>query len=123
MGNSRRGIEKGELPKQTAIRETKEETGFKVKINKKVAEYKLRDKITKHVYHGKIVSGKYVPEYEGCEGKWFGINKLPFFMTAIMKQIISDFNSRNEFTKRNDIPNFDFRNIHLLLIPLLKISK
>ncbi|MBF0208465.1 MAG: NUDIX hydrolase [Oligoflexia bacterium] len=33
------GIEKGESPETAAVRETKEESGFNVKIIRKVAEY------------------------------------------------------------------------------------
>lgn len=117
------GIEKNESPKQAAIREAKEETGFRIKILSKNFIYLLDNKTTKHVYSGKVVGGKYKPEYKGCEGRWFRLDDLPFFMTAIMRQILVDFINKNNSNDKKDIPNFDVRNTRLLLIPILKIYK
>ncbi len=42
-GTTGGGIEDGETPKQAALRETKEETGFKVKVVRRVGETHIKD--------------------------------------------------------------------------------
>ena len=67
-GTTGGGIEKGETPQQTAIREAFEETGFKVKI-------------TKHC-------GRY--QFPGCKGKWFKVDQLPKNLLTRTKYEILD---------------------------------
>jgi ADP-ribose pyrophosphatase YjhB (NUDIX family) len=116
------GMEKGETPETTAMREAYEETGFKVKILRKVAEYKnpKTNKITSHVFEGKYISGIFKPEYHGCEGKWFDINNLPSQMTATRKMMIKDcLENSNKLIRRQEIPAVSTQNLHLLfLLPI-----
>lgn len=86
------GIEDKETPEATSIREVYEETGFRIKIVRKVAEYtnQKTNRITSHVFEGKYIAGTFKPEYNGCEGKWFDINNLPPQMTSTRKLMIKD---------------------------------
>ena len=127
------GIEDNETPEITAIREAYEETGFKVRILRKVAEYKnpKTNKITSHVFEGKYISGTLIPEYNGCKGKWFDVNNLPPQMTATRKTMIKDcLENRSQLINRPEIPVVSFCNLKLLfLLPsdslkyLLKLIK
>jgi ADP-ribose pyrophosphatase YjhB (NUDIX family) len=116
------GIERTETPETTAIREAYEETGFKVKILRNVAEYSdpKKNKIVSHVFEGKYISGTYIPEYKGCEGKWFDVNNLPKQMTAMRRTMIEDcLNNRKDLIIRPEIPAVSIQNINLLfLLPL-----
>lgn len=81
------GITKGEIPKQAAIREAQEETGFKVKIIREVGVYSnLKHK--SYLYEGRVISGKFKPEFLGCKGKWFKVTSLPFSMLSRTKEKI-----------------------------------
>lgn len=88
------GIEEGETPQEAAIREAKEETGFKVKLLKEIGVYKLvkNDKVIKntYLYEGRVVSGTFKPEFVGCKGRWFEIDHLPVDLIVMVRQMIVD---------------------------------
>lgn len=89
------GIEKGERPKETALRETKEETDFEVKIVRFLGVYQILDKKGRrqrktYLYEGRVLSGRFKPEFPGCLGKWFYFDKLPLNMTKATRMKIND---------------------------------
>jgi len=116
------GIENDESPVKTAIREAYEETGFKIKILRKIAEYldTRSNKISSHVFEGKYISGTFTPEYKGCEGKWFKVNNLPLKMTAKRKMMIKNcLLDKSELIIKSEIPAVSIENLNLLfLLPL-----
>lgn len=77
------GIEEEEKPEEAAIRETKEETDFETELIHFVGKYNHIDNKTgklwnhSYLYEGKILTGEFKPEFPGCEGKWFPVDKLP----------------------------------------------
>lgn len=113
-------IEKNENPLEAAKRETYEETGFKTKIVRKVGIYLTRSSNNPQnlfLFEGQRVSGKYRPEFPGNLGKWFSIDKLPFRITTMTKDRISDClkkQSRPFLKKSSSV--WIFSNIHLLLL-------
>lgn len=112
-------VEKGETPEQCAIREAYEETGFKIKIIRKVAEY-INPKsghIESHVFEGRYISGKFKKEYPECQGGWYGVKKLPIKMMAVRKMMINDCLSDKEgITKRPNVAIVTPYNFHLFLL-------
>ena len=90
------GIEENETPEEAAIRETFEETGFKIKLLKKVGIYKNIDTKTGGIWNttflfvAKIVSGKYLAEFPGCKGQWFKIDNLPNDAKYVTRLRIND---------------------------------
>ena len=53
------GIEKGETPERAAIRETKEESGYDIKIIRKIAEYTNRGSNKRNnLFEAVVVGGK-----------------------------------------------------------------
>jgi ADP-ribose pyrophosphatase YjhB (NUDIX family) len=72
------GVENGELPDEAAIRETREETGLKVKIKDLVGIYGKphRDELV-FVFIGEVVGGKLKVMAESDESHYFKTKKLP----------------------------------------------
>lgn len=85
-------FEDSESFEQAAIREAYEETGFKVKLVRKFAEYiNLENRnVDSHDYEGKMLLGKYLREYSECESEWFKINSFPKEMAEVRKMMIQD---------------------------------
>jgi len=83
------GIEPDESPKQAAIRETFEETGFNSQVVRLVGKYKYLHKCT-YLFEGRYISGTYKPEFRGNIGKWFSVDHLPLDITSSTRRKISD---------------------------------
>jgi len=86
------GIEPGESREQAAIRETLEETGYQVALDRYVGSYfrpQLKDQryiFTAHVTGGQpLESGP-----ETREVRWFPLNDLPARMTPSVSEIVAD---------------------------------
>jgi len=90
------GIEVKEKPEEAAIRETLEETGFKINLLRKVGKYKHMDIKTggvwniTYLFEATFISGKFVPEFQGCKGMWFPIDNLPSDIKQISLTRIKD---------------------------------
>lgn len=80
-------VELNERPEDAAIRETKEETGFNVKVTRSKVlnlsgeELKClsrfnHEKIDFHVFEGEIVSGELSKGHDILDAKWFPINDI-----------------------------------------------
>ncbi len=100
------GIEAGETPEKATVRESYEETGFKIKLSKKVGTYKNIDIKTggiwntTYLFEGKVISGGFIAEFPGCKGQWFKINNLPEDIRPIVKIRIYDItHALKPFTK------------------------
>ncbi len=72
------GVEKGELPTEAAVRETKEETGLKIKILDLVGVYGKphRDEFA-FVFLGKVTGGKLKKSKEADKHRYFSLKKIP----------------------------------------------
>jgi len=72
------GVESGELPIETAVRETREETGLKVKIKELIGVYgkSKRDEVV-FLFRGRIKGGELKKTSEADKHKFFKINKIP----------------------------------------------
>lgn len=115
------GVETGESPEKTAIREASEETGFKIKILRKAGTYEYIDPKTKEttdlnfLYEGRVISGKFTPEFPGCTGQWFNVNNLPKDITDKTKQKIQDAkNEQKKFYKK--VPGIQLKDNLLLVL-------
>lgn len=73
------GIEAGESPEAAACREVLEETGYQVKIVRKVAEYQPINRLTllTHFFECEIVEGTASTGAETREIAFFSLNVLP----------------------------------------------
>lgn len=117
------GIEKGEKPLEAAVRETQEETGFKVKVLRLLGVYEIVNKKRRslrksYLYEGRVLSGSFKPEFPGCLGKWFSIQNLPRDMARRTKGKIFDAIShqQNSAFRKKWPEGKIWENIHLLFL-------
>lgn len=87
------GKEEGESFIETALREAEEETGFKVKMIRKLGygvKFHKSGKVLNEtdVFEGRIISGTFKPEFKGNIGAWFNVNNLPSNMSFKIREII-----------------------------------
>jgi 8-oxo-dGTP diphosphatase len=67
--------ELGEAIEETAMRETKEETGYSIKLTGKVGVWEAA--VIKHVFVGEIIGGDLnVPNNEIMDAQWFTLEEL-----------------------------------------------
>ena len=71
-------VEKGDTIESTAIREVKEETGYKIKLVRKIGIYQsTAQEPIRHCFLAKIISGKLqFPKDEIINAKWFDKNEI-----------------------------------------------
>ena len=86
-----------------------------------IGKYALKGYVHKsHLYEGRIISGKFQPEYPGCKGKWFKVDRLPISMTKDSKDKILDCltNFDKIFVRETNFlyNRIYFENLHLLLL-------
>jgi 8-oxo-dGTP diphosphatase len=86
------GVEPNEAFEAAAIRETWEETGYKVQVRRLVAEYhrpQLKD--TVHSFEAYVVGGEAIQKSrETVAVQWFPVDKLPFLLAPSMSRYIQD---------------------------------
>lgn len=72
------GVDSGELPIEAAVRETREETGLKIKIKELIGVYSKtkRDEVV-FLFRGKVKGGKLKETSEADQHKFFKIKKIP----------------------------------------------
>jgi 8-oxo-dGTP pyrophosphatase MutT (NUDIX family) len=91
------GIEKGETPEEAAIRETREESGFEIIINRKVAEYiHIGSKKKNHLFEGVVVGGRARLSNESKEVKFFELGNLPENRHPLINEWLADVNKKSK---------------------------
>ncbi|SFA90641.1 ADP-ribose pyrophosphatase YjhB, NUDIX family [Bacillus sp. cl95] len=100
-------LEDNEKLEDCAIRETYEETGYKVIIEQKIGEYHFPyyDDI-QHIFKARIVGGKAIQNGgETAKVEWFHPRKVPLFLIPNRKHQIQDFlNSKTNVQRSLKVP-------------------
>ncbi len=92
------GIEIGESPDKAAIREAKEESGFDIKIIRKVAEYThIGSSKKNHLFEAVAVGGKATINSEASAVEFYDIDNLPEMRHPLINEWLADL-SRNSKT-------------------------
>ena len=123
-------MEKGEKSEEAALREAKEETGFEVRSIKFLGLYKIINNkgqlLSKNYYYeGRVVAGKFKPEFPGCLGKWFPVNRLPVDIPHSTRLVIHEaVNHRVNFPfEKERQEETVWQNLHLLFLHPLSAFK
>jgi len=71
-------VDVGDSIEQTAVKETKEESGFDVRLIRKIGIFQdTADEAVKHAFEAEIIGGKLAfPEDELLDARWFTIDEL-----------------------------------------------
>lgn len=70
-------VDEGETVEEAAIREAKEETGFDVKLKRKIGVFEPKPMFPKHAFEAEIVGGTLaIPKDELLDVKWFTIEEI-----------------------------------------------
>lgn len=119
------GIEQAEKPENAAKREAQEETGYEVKILRKVGEYFPINRLARHthLFEGTVLSG--TPSI-GAETKdicYFSIDALPKYLPPPYGEWIMDAyrNEPNLIQKKLTSVNYPTLIKNLILHPILVI--
>jgi len=86
------GVEAGETHEQGAIRETLEETGYRVALDRYVGIY-LRPQLnnTRHIFSAHVTGGQPLQSGpETREVRWFPIDELPARLLPRVHEIVAD---------------------------------
>lgn len=86
------GLEPGETREQAAIRETLEETGYQIALDRYVGSYRrpqLND--LRYIFRGHVVGGQPIQSGpETREVRWFPVDKLPRRLTPSVSELVAD---------------------------------
>ena len=111
-------VEAGESSIDCAVRETIEETGYRVNAYKKIGKYhRLQFNDIQHIFLAKVIGGKEVKNGDETDKiKWVKLKALPLFMVPHRKEQIKDYVSGDyNLVKTLKDPN--------LLIKVMKLLK
>ena len=87
------GMNHGELPNETAIRETKEETGFDVAIDRLLSVYAKpapQDKDLGFIFLGHVIGGEMTLSNESDDVVFFSSDELPENISPRLRVVIDD---------------------------------
>lgn len=98
------GVDKNETPEKAVIREVFEESGFKVKIAKKIAEYLVNSERIVHFYKCEIISGKATTSPESNNIDFFDLTNLPEPINPLTSCYIEDYKKNNKIVIKKPNP-------------------
>ncbi|HSX12538.1 MAG TPA: NUDIX hydrolase [Rhabdochlamydiaceae bacterium] len=112
------GLEAGETPEKAAARETLEETGFTVAIQRKVAHYSPINRLTHftHFFECAILSGNPTVGVETKEVRFFPLNNLPKQLAPPYPDWIGDAMANHNTVLEKKIESSSYWNLVKLLI-------
>ncbi|KKQ07999.1 MAG: hypothetical protein US18_C0004G0011 [Parcubacteria group bacterium GW2011_GWB1_36_5] len=98
------GIETGETPGKAVIREAKEESGFDIKIIRKVAEYThIGSGKKNHLFEAIAVGGKATVNSEASAIEFFDTDNLPEMRHPLINEWLADLNKNSTRVIKREI--------------------
>jgi len=97
------GLETGETPEDAAIRETYEESGYEVKIDRYIGSYhRPQFQDVRYIFRGCIIGGHALESGpETLAVNWYPVEKLPKWLTPSVREIVSDaISNRDEVIEK-----------------------
>ncbi|HEX4839775.1 MAG TPA: NUDIX hydrolase [Rhabdochlamydiaceae bacterium] len=111
------GIDPGENPEAAACREMEEETGYQVKIVRKIAEYTPTNRLAKLTHFYEVASCGGAPK-TGAETRaveFFELDKLPI-LPPPYKQWIADASARHPTMLEKPVEGVNYATLMKLLL-------
>lgn len=107
------GIEKNETIEEAVIREVLEETGFSVRIQKKVGEYSPINKLARytHLFQCEILRGDPTIGSETKQIEFFSIDKLPRLIPPPYGEWIQDALENKETLIRKNLTSVNYKTL------------
>ena len=91
------GIEENETPEEAAVREAKEESGFYIKILRKVAEYThIGSDKQNHLFEAVVVGGEATINSEASAVEFCDIDNLPEMRHPLINEWLADLNRNSK---------------------------
>ena len=119
------GIERNENPEDAIVREILEETGFHVKIKRKVGNYYPVNRLAKKtcLYHCQIIKGNPTISSETKEVKFFSFESLPKLIPPPYDLWIEDTRTIGDFLLEKKLTSVNYRSLikNLFRHPILVI--
>ena len=111
------GVDTGESPEAAACREMEEETGYEVKIVRKIAEYTPTNRLAKltHFYEVEVHGGAPKTGAETRAVDFFELDQLPI-LPPPYKQWIADATARHEAVLKKPVEGVNYATLVKLLI-------
>jgi len=117
------GIEKEETVEQACVREVLEETGFHVKILRKVGEYLPMNRLARftHLFECEIINGHPTTGLETKEVRFFPAKKLPKLMPPPYDEWVFDTQKKLKGLLRKKLTRVKYSTLlfHLFRHPIL----
>lgn len=97
------GIEEGESEEEAIIREIFEETGFHVKISRRVGLYLPCNRLAKPtlLFDATILHGKATPSIESQDVRFFSLTHLPSLLPPPYREWIEDGKTKQPFLRKH----------------------
>ena len=116
------GIDLGEKPEDAALREVEEETGYKARLKRKVAEYTPLNRLARftHFFECEIVSGSPALNSETQGVSFFPVEALPPLPPPYSDWIADAISDEKEMVRKS-ISSVTYLNLfrHLIMHPIL----
>jgi 8-oxo-dGTP pyrophosphatase MutT (NUDIX family) len=111
------GIDPGETPEAAACREMEEETGYQVKIVRKIAEYAPTNRLSKltHFYEVRALGGAPKTGAETRAVEFFAIDNLPV-LPPPYRHWIADAAARHPTMLKKNVEGVNYKTLLKLLM-------
>lgn len=103
------GIEKYESPKEAVVREIFEESGFNVKVTKKIAVYLHSKNRKNHFYLCELMSGSATPSPESSQVEFFNLTNLPEPINPLISYHLRDYNLNSKVILKKEVPKMSYK--------------
>jgi|CXWL01.1.fsa_nt_gi 8-oxo-dGTP pyrophosphatase MutT (NUDIX family) len=98
------GIEENETPEVAVVREAREESGYDIKIIRKVAEYThIGSNKKNHLFEAMVTGGKATINIEASAIEFFDINNLPEMRHPLISEWLADLKKNSKKVIKREI--------------------
>lgn len=116
------GIDPGEASEAAAVREVWEESGFQIRIERKLAEYSPINRLAQvtHIYEGRVIGGEATVSDESRQVAFFGLDQMPAKLFPVHRDWILELVNANEHPVKRPLTEVNYPRLlwHILSHPI-----